>query len=668
MDTYLLFLLLGLGAGGVYAILGLGLVMQYRSAGFINFSHGALAMYIAYVYVELRTAGLLTLPWVGIPNRIRLTEDGLGVPAAMGIALVYSAVFGALLYVLIFRPLRHAPALGKVVGAVGLMLALQGLAVLSFGTQPRSTSPILLQRPMSVGGLQVPSDRLLLAGLTVVLALVLGGVYKYTRFGLATRAAASNEVGASLLGFSPASIGGANWVLACVLAGLAGILIVPISSLDPTSYSLFVIPALGVALVGRFRSFGITVVGGLVLGMLQAIIPLAQRDFAWLPDQGLREGIPCLIIIISMALLAEPLAARGGAIAGQTPSVGRPRHVWATALLCLLVGGGAMFVLPSSYRSGLISSLIITCVALSIVVLTGYLGQISLTQMAFAGVGAFTLSHLTVDYGFGLPLAPVMAALIAVPLGFLIGLPALRLRSLHLAVITLAAAVTLDAMVFNNRWFSGGFDGRTVGKPELFSLDLAINGDPGAYPRVAFGLMVVVLTTGVGIVVALVRNGALGRRFLAVKNDELAAAGIGISVERTKMVGFCLSAFIAGLGGAMLAYQQTTVSPAPFTVFASLGMLAVVYVGGAGRISGAVVAGLLLAPSGLGFVFSERVLHIGSYYLLIAGIALILTAIGNPDGLASTEAGTRGPGEFLVKLGRRLRVMRRSAVAEGTAS
>src|SRR3954466_9080054 len=320
MSSYILFLLLGLGAGAVYAMLALGLVLKYRAGGVVDFGHGAVAMFIAYVYLGLREDGSLQFPWVIIPHSLSLGSP-LATGPAIVVSLVYAATLGAIMYWLIYRPLRNATALTRVCASVGTMLALQAIAVLNYGTTAKSTPTILPPEPLAIGGITVPSDRLWFAGIVVVLAAVLAAVYRFTRFGLATRASAENETGAALVGLSADRIGAGNWIIATVLAGIAGILIAPVSTVDPTSYTLFIVPALGVALVARFRSFGIAALAGMALGMLQSEITKLLTVFDWLPEQGVPQALPFLLILVAMTLLASGVGARGTVDELRNPSL-----------------------------------------------------------------------------------------------------------------------------------------------------------------------------------------------------------------------------------------------------------------------------------------------------------------------------------------------------------
>jgi ABC-type branched-subunit amino acid transport system permease subunit len=246
--------------------------------------------------------------------------------------------------------------------------------------------------------------------------------------------------------------------------------------------------------------------------------------------------------------------------------------------------------------------------------------------------------------GIPFPWSPLLASLLAVPLGILIGLPALRLRGVNLAVVTLAAAFAIDALLFNDESFSGGLKGSNIPSPTIFGLDIGIaKGD--AYPRVIFGVFLLIVVCLVGLLVARLRNAPAGRMFIAVRSNERAAAAVGINVARTKLLAFGLSAFIAGLGGCLFAYQQQTISPPSFAVFTSLGLLAITYVASVGRIAGAVFAGVMMSSTGLFVSALDKQFGIGKYQLVVAGVLLTLTAIKQPDGIAAS------PPPPLVKLG-----------------
>ncbi|HEV2536397.1 MAG TPA: ABC transporter permease [Streptosporangiaceae bacterium] len=653
MSSYFLFLILGLGSGATYAVLGQGLVLKYRSAGVVDFAHGAVAMFIAYVFVNLRSFGQLELPVVLIPHQISLNGGtGLGTGLAIVISLVYAAVLGLVLYVLIYRPIRSASPLTRVCASVGVMLGLEAIAVLNFSTQPVATNPIFPSSALSLAGITFPEDRLYFTGVVVIIAVALTLAYRFSRFGLATRAGAENDRGAALTGISANQIAGQNWIIATVLAGAAGILIAPVASLDPNSYTLFVVPALAAALIGRFQSFWLTALAGLLIGCAQSEITKLITVWTWLPQQGLGDAIPFVVIIVVMAARSRTVLARGGETAERNPSVGRPQAPLRTAAACFVAGLILLFVLNSVLRFAFISSLTVTCIALSVVVLTGYVGQVSLAQMSLAGIGGFMIGHIATDLGIGFPWSLILAGLCAVPVGLVIGLPALRLRGVNLAVVTLGFAAAMDAVVFNSASFTGGTAGLPIKAPRLPGLNLGIT-QGKAYPTVIFGVLVLVVVILIGLLVARLRRGPAGRMLLAIRSNERAAGSVGINVAQGKLMAFGLAAFIAGIGGALTGYMQGELTADSFAAFTSISLLAIVFVAGVGRIAGAVVAGVMFSSAGLFVTFLDIHLNVGKYQAIVAGIALVLTAVQNPDGITSTSTG-KGPAVAIEKLQGRL--------------
>ena len=649
MSSYFLFLILGLGSGATYAILGQGLVLKYRSSGVVDFAHGAVAMFIAYVFINLRSFGELELPVVLIPHQISL-NGGAGISTALAIviSLAYAAVFGLVLYVLVYRPLRSASPLTRVCASVGVMLALEAIAVLNYSTEPVATNPIFPNSPLSISKITFPEDRLYFAGVVVIISVALALTYRFSRFGLATRAGSENDRGAALTGISANRVAGQNWVIATVLAGAAGIMIAPIASLDPTSYTLFIVPALAAALVGRFESFWITALAGLLIGCAQSEIEKLITVWTWLPQQGLSDALPFLVIIVVMALRSRSVLARGGEVAVHNPSVGRPHAPLRTAAACFVAGLVLLVVLSGVLRFAFISSLTVTCIALSVVVLTGYVGQVSLAQMSLAGIGGFMLGHISTSWGIGFPFSLILAGLCAVPVGLIIGLPALRLRGVNLAVVTLGFAAAMDAVIFTSQSFTGGIAGLPIPAPRLPGLNLGIS-QGNAYPRVIFGVLVLVVVILLGLLVARLRRGPAGRMLLAIRSNERAAGSVGINVAQGKLMAFGLAAFIAGIGGALTGYMQGELTPDSFAAFTSISLLAIVFVAGVGRLAGAVVAGIMFSAAGLFVTFLDIHLNVGKYQAVVAGIALVLTAVQNPDGITSTATG-KGPAVALAKL------------------
>jgi branched-chain amino acid transport system permease protein len=621
MGDLLQFAILGLGAGTVYAALGTGVVLTYQAAGVVNVALGALAMYVTFTYAFLENEGRLVLP-VG---SVRMA--GLPVVAEILLALAVAAVIGLLAYALVFRPLRTASGLLKLVATVGVTVLLQALAVLRFSTSASTVPTILPDEPVQIAGATIPRDRLYLAAIVIVVAALLWAFTRFTRTGVAMRAVAEDERAATLLGHSPERLSAMAWVCACVVAGLFGILAGPVTGLDPVTNSLFVVPALAVALVGRLRSFGATVTAGIVLGMLQGILLKLQQDWSWLPRVGLREAVPFVVIVVALVVLGARLPSRGTAEEARLPKVPRtpPRPVSFTAAVAVAVI--LTIVLTGPYRTALTTSIVATLVCLSIVVLTGMLGQISLAQMTFAGAAGFVLSNLTTRAHVPFPLAPLLAIAAAVAVGVLVAIPALRIRGVTLGVVTLGLGMAVNEFVFKNPDWTGGLGGSRVPEASLFGVGFGGSGD------LSFALFALVVVSVLAFGVLWLRRTRLGGQMLVVRANERAAAAAGVNVAGVKLAGFGIAAGLAGTAGTLLGYQQQSLSFQDFDVFVSLTYVAVVYLAGISRVSGAVIAGVL-APGGLLFYALDKWIHLGKYSALVSAIGLIAALVTTPGGVA----------------------------------
>lgn len=645
-------LLLGLGAGAVIGALALGVVLTYRASGVVNFAHAAIGMFIAFVYGDLRATGdlVLPLPWdstrvpvftAGVPGRRALVCCGIPTSeTAFAIAIVYSALLGLLLYVLVFRPLRVAPTLARVVASIGLFLYFFAIADLQFGGRGAATqapTDILPRSGIDVLGVVIPQDRFWLAGLVLAATVVLTLLFRFTRFGLATRAAAESEKGAVLLGISPDRLAALNWMLAVVLAGTAVILFEPVAGIDPSGTSLLIVPALAAALVGRFTSFAWTTAAALAIGMSQSWLLDVQSDVDWLPS-GIQVALPLVLIIGLMAVRGELVPARGALRELHYPRSPRPRAVGRNAVVLSGLAIVGLATLGSDLRQGIILSAIYALLALSVVVLTGYVGQISLAPIAFSGVAAFSMVKFT-EWGLPFPFAPLAGALVATAAGVLLAIPAVRVRGMNLAIATVAAAVAIEELVLRWEWFTGGGLGKDVPPPELFGVDLGISATGAAFPRAMFGVVCVSVLALCCVAVANLRRGAPGLWFLAVRSNERAAAAAGVDVRHVKVVAFGISSFLAGMGGCLLAYQRQALSASSFAVFESLALLAMTYLAGIGSIAGALVAGLL-AKGGLVTALADQ--ESSQYTFAINGVALIVVAILYPNGITGAASALWG--------------------------
>lgn len=640
MTDHLDFVLLGLGNGAVYAALAMALVVTYRSSGVLNFGTGALSLHAAYTYAFLRQGELL-VPIPGLPETVDL-GDPVGLWPAIAITLAIEALLGVLLYVAVFRPLRNHLAVAKAVASIGIMVVLTAVVNHQVGGDPVIVDPIFPRETWMLGDLRILSDRIWFVATIVGIALLLGAVYRFTRFGIATRATAETEVGAFVSGLSPDRIALVNWMIGAMVAGIAGVLIAPLVPLRPGTYTLFIVPALAAAVLGRFSALAPAVLGGLLIGALQSEAVFLQNNYSWFPSSGVAELIPLVVVLTVLVVRGRPLPTRGMLLEQTLGRAPRPRSLRLPLAVGLPIGAVAMFALDDSLRSALMVTCISGVIALSLVVVTGYVGQISLAQLTLAGAAAFLLSTLTDGWGIPFPIAPVLASLGAAVIGVVVGLPALRIRGMLVAVVTLTLAVALEAVWFRNNDLNGGTDGAPVANPELFGLDLGI-GTGKAFPRPAFGLLCLVTLAAVAFGVARLRSSRLGSAMLAVKANERSAAAAGISVVRIKLVGFGIASFVAGLGGCLLAYKQTNVTFVSFSALVGISFFATSFLAGITSVLGGIVAGVI-ALDGLFYVFVNRSVDVGEWYGILSGIGLVVAVIQNPDGLV---------GPVHEKLGRR---------------
>ena len=618
MSTVILFLILGLGSGAVYAALSLGLVVTYRSSGVVNLASAAIALYIAYTYAYLRM-GELVDPIPGLSPTVSLGGGPLGFWPAFLISLAVAAVLGALLYALIFRPLRAAPAAAKAVASVGVMIVLQALLATQLGSSAVTVAPIFPAHTYQMLGSRVPGDRLWSAAIIIALSIALGLWFRLSRFGLATRAAAESEKGAFVTGLSPQRIALVNWALSTVIAGVGGVLVAPIVPLTPDSYSLFIVAALAAALVGNFTRIGVTVAAAVVIGMLQSEATYLQTK-SWLPSSGLTDLVPLLVILIFLVLRGQELPSRGAIIQKTLGRAPRPRGYVVPGALIVVLGLGSLAVTHGSMRAAVITTLVMAVIALSQVVVTGFTGQISFAQLTLAGVGAFSLTRIQQQLHVPFPFAPLLAAVVAMVIGVIVGLPALRIRGLPVAVTTLALAAALQDLWFDNPDYNGGFAGAPVSDAKIFGLDLGV-GAGHSYPHLSFGILCLIVLLLAAGGVALVRRSRLGAAMLAVRANERSAAASGVSVAQVKLIAFAIGGFLAGLGGAMLAYQQTSADYSSYTAVGSVTFFATVYIAGITSVSGGINAGVI-AAGGIAYTLVNNGVPLWIYVLLV-GLLLV---------------------------------------------
>jgi branched-chain amino acid transport system permease protein len=634
MQDVLLYAALGLGTGALIASVALGVVLVYRGSGVINVAVGAIAMVAAYIFWALRT-GYFGFQLASLP--------------AFAVTLVCMAGFGAVIELAVFRPLRNTAPLAKLAASLGLLLVLESGIILIFGNSLKPAPAVLTSDTVTIFDRVVPKDRFLLAGIVILVAAALAALFRWTPFGLSTRAASENEVSAMLAGLSPSRLAILNTVFASVVAGGLGVLVAPLISLDAQTLAFQVVPALGAALLAGFTSFFIACLAGLAIGMFQSLL-IYWGTQSWFPTdsggaplRGLSELFVFLVIVLALFLRGASLPGRGELVEKRLPAVPRPARLLRPAAIAAVLGSVALIVFPYDFRQATINSLLGMVICLSLVVIIGFVGQISVVQLALAGVAGFTMSHLTTDVGgiwAKFPISLLIGASVATIVGLLVAVSALRVRGVSLAIVTLSAAVALEQFGFLNVRWGGGATGSPVAQPALGGLDLSpggpFRGVDDKIPSPTFGFLILAMTILLGMLVANVRRSSLGQRMLAVRSNERAAAAAGINVRNTKLAGFGIAAFVAGMAGGLYAYNFGSVSYSRFGALAALALIAFTYFGGVTMVSGAVIAGIGATEGLLPHAFDKWFGLSGNWALLIGGFALIITLLVNPEGIAGT--------------------------------
>lgn len=612
MTDVVQFALLGLGIGSIYGLLACGLVLIYRGSGTINFAHGHLAILAAYLMIELR--------------------DNRQLPTVLAIVLVVvmTAALGALIHLLIMRPLRMASPLARVIATLAILTIINEVITLRFGVVQQATEPVLSTKVLTVGSVVFGRQSLYLAAVVVVAAAVLTLASGRTRLGLAVSAAAENARAAGALGWSADMLAVATWSLGGALAGIAGVLVPAATSgfFAVGSLSLLIVGALAAALFAEFTSFPRAVLAGW-------FVAIAQSEAVRFVDvTGASDAVPLLFVVLILVLRGRGLPVRG-TITDRLPSVGtgrvRPVLVLALTVLAIAVVRSG---LDASYLQAIVTSVSIGIVALSVVVLTGYAGQLSLAQMGLAGVGAYAAGRLVAAHGWTFGPGLVAGIVVAAAAGLVFGLPALRTRGVNLTVVTFCMGFALFAVLFSSSELTGGNVQTQIKPQKLFGVEIDPIGHLDNYASLSILLFVVA-----ALCVANLRRGAAGRRLLAVRLNERAAASVGVNVFATKLYAFSLAAGIAGLGGVLLAFSYTTILyPTLFGPFSSIAVMTIAVIGGVGWALGP-AWGVGLASGGIGVVVTSKLLSGSEQYVPLAGgVLLILLLIINQNGIAAAVA------------------------------
>jgi ABC-type branched-subunit amino acid transport system ATPase component/branched-subunit amino acid ABC-type transport system permease component len=630
VEAFLQFLIIGLGAGATYALFAHGAVLVYRGSGLVNFAQGAIGTFAAYIaFVDLK--GKYEWPTL------------LAIIVAVAAGGLVSFAFQAI----VLRALRRAAAIVRVIATIGLLGLLQAVVVKRYGVANKAVESYLPHKVFRWGDIAVQEERIYLFVITLVVTFGLWAWTRYTRVGLAISASAQNERAVQTLGWSPDRLSAITWTLGGMLGGFAAVLAAPLTGLSAVTFTIVVtVAGLGAALLGGFQSFPLTLVGGLIIGIGEAMATLYGGDIQDLLHQDLITGLSrlpaFLVIFVVVVVRGRGLPLRSH-VAERLPKLGTGEINVRGLLLAAAITLGLLFgVMDATWAQATYISLASGVMILSIIVLTGYAGQISLAQWALAGIGALLAGRM-VRADVPMEIAILLGVLLTIPVGLLFAVPALRTRGVNLAVVTLGLGFLTSEVVFANPNYLGNeIDGGTrIGPVELFGISVDAFNHPHAWAAV--NLIVFVL---LALLVANLRRSRSGRRLIAVRTNERAAASLGISVFGVKLYAFGISAGLAAAAGILVGFRGSIVTYTEFNVFASINSVGGAVIGGLGYVLGAAF-GAPNAIGGLGTVMIRDWFNLVAWEVIIGSLVLFAILIIHQNGVADVAAHSRG---FFEKL------------------
>ncbi len=603
MDEFLPFIIIGLATGAVYGLAGLGLVLTYKTSGIFNFGFGAVAALSAFCFYYLHVEQGMSWPIAAV-----ITVAALG--SVLGIAME-----------LLARALARASETFKVVATVGLILIILAIGRFWHEINPPTFPHFLPTSVVRMFGVNITWEQIILFVFCVVVSALLYWFFQSVRLGIVMRAIVDSPDLVSMSGDDPATVRRWAWVIGTVFAAIAGLFLAPGQQVDGISLTVLVFAAFGAAAIGYFDNLPLTFAGGLIIGVATALFDKYAGTIDWVG--GLPPSLPFIILFV--VLIITP---RRRLVRRRVPTQENVQRSYQAPLRIRLVTGavvvGLLAIVPVFQEPRLAvwsRALIDIMLFLSLGILVRNCGQISLCHLAFAAVGAAAFGHFTTDAGLPWLLAIVLATLVAIPVGAVIAVPAVRVSGVFLALATLGFGI-LAQYVFYSRGFMFGPTALGVGAPRpeftVFGMDLA--SDKGFYYLLLF--ITVIVTVGLTAIM----SGRLGRLLQAMGDSQLALETRGTNSTILKVIVFCLTAAVASLAGSligMLNHFAVGTSFQPFDSMTLVVLVAIVAFGapwfavmaavGHGVISGYVEGGniatwllLLFGVTGLAAVYGTR--------------------------------------------------------------
>lgn len=636
---------IGLITGTVTSLLAIGLILIYRANRFINFAYGSMGSFAGVIGVAL------------------YKEHNVNYFVVLPLVVIGGLIVGALVELLVIRRFANASRLILTVASIGLAQLLGGIEFLAakqlgFVSLSGGFSVPLGDLSIRIGAKTLAGDEILI--MVVVPFVILGLAYFLLRTdaGVAIRAAAENSDRALLLGIPVRRMATIVWMLGGGLSALTFILKAPFSGIVPgvANGPTVLLPGLAAAVVARMESLPVAFAAGISLGIVEQTVrwnSTGSPSFV---------NVAYLVVILGALLLQKGRFSRAldnVSSSWNSMSVVKPipqelRHlpeVRGVKIALIAVVTAVMVILPSTWSSSnqLLAAFAIVwaMVAVSLVVLTGWGGHISLGQFGLVGVGGIVAGNVISRWNGDFFLAIFLAGLAGAAAALLVGLPALRIKGLFLAVTTLAFAIALDEYFFNTDRF-GSILPNQVDRPLLWQrFNLENNYDMYVVCLVFLGLSIL---ASMGV-----RKARSGRVVIATRDNQRAADAAAVNTTAVKLSAFLLAGFIAGVAGGLHVQIQHALAQHTYPPLDSIAVFSTAVIGGLGSISGAIVGVLL-------FRWLETVTALGDLRLLLTGTGLLVVLYALPGGFGQLFITVRD--KYLIRVANRRGILVPSLVAD----
>lgn len=614
MDLFLQVLVNGLTVGGTYALGAVGVSLVFGVLNIINFGQGA--SYTVAAYAAMVLMGTL----------------GVNVVVAFFGGVAAAFIVGWLVERIAVRPLRDQPLLMSLITTMGLGLVVENLMHFGFGPQTQPLSPALESTAYQIGPATISTWEIITLAVVVVVIAALHFVLHRTNFGTAVRAVAEDRRAAALLGIDVDRLIVVTFCVAAALGGAAGVLAGALyNSVYPTMGSASMTKAFAASVLGGMEQVAGAIVGGLILGVAESATSVYVSS-AW------RDAIAFALLV--GVLVFKPtglLGHRGLDKVERTnlsvfplPSVPKLDLRRASILVPIAIALVLPAIVHDQYYLRILTIMAMSgTIALSLNLIAGFAGIISLGHAAFYGFGAYATAIMSTRYGVpvwaSIPLATVLTGLF----GIVFAWPMMRLRGHYVAMGTFGLSGVVWMVMLNWIDFTRGPMGiRAIPAPEFMG---------SSFGGVGFYYLILGILVASTLVVLAVLDSPFGRALRAMRDDDLGVSSVGVDPRIVKMQVFALSAAIAGAAGAFWAHYVSFISPDSFTPVVSIGFLAMVVLGGLGSVPGAIFGGAVLAA------LPEVLRFASEYRLAIYGAIMVLVILYRPQGLLGRRHGNKPP-------------------------